>query len=107
MQYDKPDQTQLNGEYAQLIRYAVAALCRRGPTPIEQGKANPWACGITHALGMVNFLFDKSQTLYISPSDLYKGFVVAHNTGAAKSKLVRDLLGMFEFEPNWSLRVAA
>jgi len=64
----------LNDEYAQLIRYAVAAVCRKRPSPIETGKANTWACGVTHAIGMVNFLFDKSQTPYISAKELYKKF---------------------------------
>ncbi len=36
----------LNEEYAQLIRYAVAALCRKRPSPLEKGKANSWACGV-------------------------------------------------------------
>jgi hypothetical protein len=41
----------LDEEYAQLIRYAVAALCRKRPSPLEKGKANSWACGIVHASG--------------------------------------------------------
>ena len=36
----------LNEEYAQLIRYAVAALCRKRPSPLDKGKASSWACGI-------------------------------------------------------------
>ena len=34
----------LNEEYAQLIRYAVAALCRKRPSPLAKGKATTWAC---------------------------------------------------------------
>ena len=64
----------LNEEYAELIRYAVAALCRKRPSPLEKGKANSWACGVTHGIGMVNFLFDKSQTPNMPASDLYKKF---------------------------------
>lgn len=93
----------LNEEYAQLIRYAAAALCRKRPSPIERGKSSTWACGITHAIGMVNFLFDKSQKPYIGSSDLYKNFGVGQSTGQGKSKIVRDLLGMYQLDPNWSL----
>ena len=71
---DQFSEEHLNVEYAQLIRYATAALCRKRPSPLSKGKENSWACGITHAIGMVNFLFDKSQTPYIGASDLYKSF---------------------------------
>jgi hypothetical protein len=93
----------LNDEYAQLIRYAVAAVCRKRPSPVETGKLNAWACGITHAIGMVNFLFDKSQTPHISSKELYKKFGVSESTGQAKSKAVRTMLGMYQLDPNWSL----
>jgi len=93
----------LNEEYAQFIRYAVAALCRKRPSPLETGKASTWACGVTHAIGMVNFLFDKSQTPNINASELYKKFGVAESTGQGKSKAVRNMLGMNQFDPNWTL----
>jgi hypothetical protein len=58
----------LDEEYRQLIRFAVAALCRKRPSPVATGKANTWACGVTHAIGSVNFLFDPSQTPNIKVS---------------------------------------
>ena len=93
----------LNDEYAQLIRYAIAALCRKRPSPLISGRDYTWACGITHAIGMVNFLFDSSQTPHISASELYKIFGVGASTGQGKSKKVRDLLNMTQLDPNWSL----
>ncbi|VAW49324.1 hypothetical protein MNBD_GAMMA04-1508 [hydrothermal vent metagenome] len=93
----------LNDEYSQLIRNAVAALCRKRPSPLASGRVNTWACGITHAVGMVNFLFDKSQMPYIGASDLYKEFGVGQSTGQGKSKQVRDTLKMYQMDPNWSL----
>lgn len=93
----------LNDEYSQLIRYAVAALCRKRRSPLATGRVNTWACGITHAVGMVNFLFDKSQTPYIGATDLYNEFGVGQSTGQGKSKQVRDILKMYQLDPNWSL----
>jgi hypothetical protein len=95
--------THLNDEYRQLIRYAVAALCRKRPSPLEKGRANTWACGITHAIGMVNFLFDPSQTPHMKVADLYRAFGVGRSTGQGKSKLVRDLLNMGQLDPAWTL----
>jgi hypothetical protein len=100
---DDFSQQHLNEEYAQLIRYATAALCRKRPSPLAKGKSYTWACGITHAIGMVNFLFDPSQTPHISAKELYKAFGVSASTGQAKSKQVRDTLDMMQMDPNWSL----
>ncbi|MDX2344494.1 MAG: DUF6398 domain-containing protein [Acidimicrobiia bacterium] len=93
----------LNDEYRQLIRYAVAALCRKRPSPLEKGRANTWACGITHAIGIVNFLFDPSQTPHMKAADLYRAFGIGQSTGQGKSKLVRDLLKMGQLDPAWTL----
>ena len=93
----------LNEEYAQLIRYATAALCRKRPSPLLKGNEKSWACGITHAIGMANFVFDKSQTPNISAKDLYKKFGVGQSTGQGKSKTVRDILKIYQLDPNWSL----
>ncbi len=96
-------QERLNQEYAELIRKATAALCRKRPSPLEKGQAKTWACGITHAVGMVNFLFDSSQNPHVSASEIYRYFGVADSTGQAKSKLVRDTLKMQQFDPDWCL----
>jgi hypothetical protein len=93
----------LNEEYRQLIRYAVAALCRKRPSPLANGRANVWACGITHAIGSVNFLFDPSQRPHIGAGDLYRAFGVSQGTGQGKSKLVRDALKTGQMDPHWTL----
>ncbi|MEL6554732.1 MAG: plasmid pRiA4b ORF-3 family protein [Cyanobacteria bacterium J06621_11] len=93
----------LNDEYAQLIRYATAALCRKRPSPLASGRDYTWACGITHAIGMVNFLFDPAQDPHISAGELYEIFGVGASTGQGKSKKVRDTLKMSQMDPNWGL----
>jgi len=93
----------LNEEYAQFTRYVIAALCRKRPSPLSKGKAKTWACGAIHAIGTVNFLFDKSQKIYISASELYAKFDIGKSTGQSKSKIIRDLLKMHQMDPNWTL----
>jgi hypothetical protein len=93
----------LNEEYAQLIRQATAALCRKRPSPLAKGQPKTWAAGITHAIGMVNFLYDSSQDPHISAGELYKWFGISASTGQAKSKLVRDTLKMQQLDPEWGL----
>jgi hypothetical protein len=93
----------LNDEYAQLARYVTAALCRKRPSPLVNGRSNTWACGIIYALGFVNFLFDKSQEPYINATDLCDSFGISKSTGSSKSKIIRDVIGMTQLDPNWCL----
>jgi hypothetical protein len=100
---DAFSQQHLNDEYGQLIRLATAALGRKKPSPLASGTDKTWACGITHALGMVNFVFDSSQKPHVSAKQMYDWFGVAASTGQAKSKLVRDILKMRQMDVEWCL----
>jgi hypothetical protein len=100
---DAFSQAYLNEEYAQLCRQLTATLCRKRPSPLSQGKATTWACGIIHALGMVNFLFDASQTPHIPASQIWDYFGLSSSTMQAKSKQIRDLLGIYPMDPDWTI----
>jgi len=100
---DKVSEEYLNQEYAQLIRHATAALCRKRPSPLLQGKVNTWACGITYAMGFVNFLFDQSQDPSTTATDLCDAFGISKSTGGAKSKEVRNILRTYQLDPSWCL----
>jgi hypothetical protein len=93
----------LNDEYAQLIRFAAAALCRKRPSPLAKGTPLSWAAGITHAVGMVNFLQDPEQSPHLPAQGLYQGFGVSQSNGQAKSKAVRDALDMNWMDLEWCL----
>jgi hypothetical protein len=95
--------TYLNTEYADMSRKLTAALCRKRPSPLVRGKAKTWACGIVHALGLVNFLYDSSQTPHIKATELYKHFGVGESTGQGKSKQIRDMMKMSQMSPDWCL----
>ena len=81
----------------------MAALYRKRSSPVATGKANNWACGVTHAIGSVNFLFDPIQTPHIQAGDLYRAIGVRQNTGQGKSKLVRYTLNMGQIDPDWTV----
>ena len=95
--------TYLDDEYAQLAVKVAAALCRKRPSPLLRGTAKAWACGILHALGHVNFLFDSTQKPHMKASELYQAFAVSPATGAARSREVREALGMSPLNIQWCL----
>lgn len=93
----------LNAEYKQLIRKALAALSRKRPSPLLKGQDKSWAAGAVHALGMVNFLFDASQTPHCTAADIWAYFGLASSTGQTHSKKIRDALTMGPMDPDWCL----
>jgi len=100
---DDFSQAYLTDEYASLCRELTATLCRKRPSPLSQGKAATWACGIIHALGMVNFLFDASEKPYVPTSQIASSFGLSSSTMQAKSKQIRDLLDIYQMTPDWTL----
>lgn len=100
---DEFAQAHLNDEYALLCRELTATLARKRPSPLPQGKAPTWASAIIHALGMVNFLYDPSQTPHVQPSEIWEYFGLSASTVRAKSKQIRDLLRISQFDPDWTL----
>ena len=100
---DEISEKHLNAEYAQLLRYATAALCRKRPSPVAKGHINTWACGIAYAIGAVNFLFDKNQTPHRSAAELCQAFGVSPSAGSAKAKVVKEALELFQLHPDWCL----
>ena len=93
----------LDEEYAGLARLAVAALCRKRPSPLFSGKPNTWACGVVYALGQVNFLSDKSARPHMGMEELCARFGVAASTGCNKAKAVRDALDICHGDHRWIL----
>jgi hypothetical protein len=93
----------LNDEYAQVCRSLTAKLARKRPSPLESGRANTWAAAIAHAVGRVNFLFDKSQTPHIRADDLARQFGLSQSTVGNKSKQIMDILNIGLMDPEWTL----
>lgn len=93
----------LNEEYAEYARYLTAALARKRPSPIARGQAKSWAAGVVHALGLVNFLSDASFEPYMAVSDMWQHFNVSVATGGNKSRDIRQLFDMYQFDPEWTL----
>jgi hypothetical protein len=100
---DAFSQAYLNDEYREICRQLTATLCRKRPSPLMGGKASTWACAIIHAVGMVNFLFDSSQTPHIAASQIWEYFGLSSSTMQSKSKQIRDILGMYQLDPDWTI----
>ncbi|MBE0696780.1 MAG: hypothetical protein IH586_07645, partial [Anaerolineaceae bacterium] len=96
-------QEKLNAEYAALCRELTAAISRKRPSPLVSGPAKSWACGIAYTIGSINFLFDKTQSPHMRADDLCAWFGYAPNTGGNRSRQIRDLLRINQFDVKWML----
>ena len=54
-------------------------------------------------IGWVNFLDDPSQTPHMKLTAIDEALGVGKSTGAAKSKEIRKMLRIGQFEPAWTL----
>jgi hypothetical protein len=93
----------LDGEYKQMIRYLLAALCRKRPSPLTGGKVTTMAAATVHAIGSANFLFDPSQTPHCRAPEIFAFFGVSASNGQARLKQLRDLMEVDPFSPEWTL----
>lgn len=93
----------LNEEYATMCRQMAAKLARKRPSPLTRGWARSWAAAIAHAVGRVNFLFDKSFEPYIAAGDLADWFGVAQSTAGNKAGQIMDMLHIGLMDPKWTL----
>ncbi len=93
----------LTEDYAALGRELASALARKRPSPLLQGRAPTWACGITYVLGTVNFLFDHTQTPHINGRDLCALFGVSQSAGSAKARDIMRLMRIVQCDPQWCL----
>lgn len=93
----------LNTEYAELSERLVQKLGRKKTSPLATGQANIWAAAVIHAVGTINFLFDKSSEPYSTVDEINDFFGTSKSTTANKSKQIRDLLKLQVFDKEFSL----
>ena len=93
----------LTEEYAALCHKLTEKLARKRPSPLVSGKPNTWACGIIRTIGWVNFLDDSSQSFHMKLTAIDKVFGVGESTGQSKSKLIRTMLKISQFDHHWTL----
>jgi hypothetical protein len=93
----------LNEEYAVLCRGLAEKLARKRPSPLLGGKPETWACGIIRTIGWVNFLDNSSNKPHMKLTAIDKAFGVAESTGQGKSKAIRTMLRIRQFDHHWTL----
>ncbi|MDR2713308.1 MAG: DUF6398 domain-containing protein [Clostridiales bacterium] len=84
----------LNAEYKDICLRALQKLCRKRPSPLQSGRVYTWASGIVYAIGANNFIFDRSQPLYMPAAEIAEWFGLAKSTAATKAAEVNKYLNL-------------
>ncbi|MBQ8160273.1 MAG: hypothetical protein IJ083_05925 [Clostridia bacterium] len=93
----------LSEEYKELCLKALEKLCRKRPSPLSSGRANTWAAGIVYAIGSNNWIFDRSQDIHMTASELVAPFGLSKNTVASKAAEIKKMLKIGLSNAEWSL----
>lgn len=94
----------LDEEYFELAERLTQKLGRKRNVPFVTGQPEVWAAAIIHALGTINFLFDKSFAPYVSIDEINDFYGTTKSTTGNKSKQIRDLLKLDRYDSEFSTR---
>jgi hypothetical protein len=92
----------LNDEYLDISERLVKKLGRKRSQPLATGQLQVWAAAVIHAVGTINFLFDKSFKPYSTIDEINEFFGTSKSTTGNKSKQIRDLLKLNHYDNEFS-----
>ncbi len=94
----------LNDEYYELCEKLVKKLGRKKSQPLTLGKLENWAAAVIHAIGIINYLFNKNTAIpYISVDELNDYFGTNKTTTTTRSKEIREMFKLRHFDKEFSL----
>ena len=96
----------LDDDYFELSERLLSKLGRKRDVPFMSGKIEIWAAAVIHALGTINFLFDKSFEPYTTVEEINVFFGTNKSSTGQKSKVIRDLLNLGYFDGEFSTQRA-
>lgn len=82
----------LDSDYKHLCEKLIRKLGRKRDVPFQRGKIEIWAAAVIHALGSINFLFDKSFKPYMTADQISEYFGAKNPTVSNKAREIKDML---------------
>ena len=94
----------LDQEYAELCGKLLRKLGRKRAVPFVTGRPEIWAVAIIHAIGTVNFLYDRASDPHLTSEELNAFYGTSGNTISGKSKLIRDMFKLKYYDREFSTK---
>jgi len=92
----------LDNDYYQLCEKLILKLGRKRDVPFKSGKMEIWAAAIIHAIGSINFLFDKSFEPHVTAEQISEFFGTKKSTVSNKARQIKDLLKLGYYDSDFS-----
>lgn len=93
---------ELDDEYHRLCEKLILKLGRKRDVPFKSGKLEIWAAAVIHAIGSINFLFDKSFEPHVTAEQISEFFGTKKSTVSNKASQIRDMLKMGYYDSDFS-----
>lgn len=94
----------LDEEYRDLCIRLIRKMSRKRTVPFMTGRMDIWAAGIVNALGNINFVFHSESDPHICADDICNYFCVKKATVGNKSRKIRELMKLREFDKEFSIK---
>lgn len=94
----------IDEDYRQLCEKLIQKISQKRNVPFLYGRMEIWAAAIVHALGQINFLFDRNFDPYASTDDICNYFGTSRSTTSQKAKKIRDMFKMRYWDPEFSTK---
>ncbi len=92
----------LDDDYYQLCQKLILKLGKKRDVPFKSGKIEIWAAAVIHAIGSINFLFDRSFEPYVTAEQICEYFGTKKSTVSNKARQIKDLLKMRYYDSEFS-----
>ena len=92
----------LDDNYNQLCEKLILKLGRKRDVPFKSGKIEIWAAAVIHAIGSINFLFDKSFEPYLTAEQISEYFGTKKSTVSNKARQIKDMFKMGYYDSDFS-----
>jgi len=92
----------LDDDYYQLCEKLILKLGRKRDVPFKSGKIEIWAAAVIHAIGSINFLFDKSFEPYVTAEQVSEYFETKKSTVSNKARQIKDMFKLGYYDTNFS-----
>ncbi|MEA3494705.1 MAG: DUF6398 domain-containing protein [Bacteroidota bacterium] len=93
---------ELDDDYYRLCEKLILKLGRKRDVPFKSGKIEIWAAAVIHAIGSINFLFDKSFEPYVTAEQISEYFGTKKSTVSNKARQIKDMLKMGYYDSDFS-----
>jgi hypothetical protein len=95
---------ELDDDYYRLCEKLILKLGRKRDVPFKSGKIEIWAAAVVHAIGSINFLFDKSFEPYLTAEQISEYFGTKKSTVSNKARQIKDMFKMGYYDSDFSTK---